>query len=256
MKDLRAQTPEELGHKLKTLRESHGVTLEAIAAKTKISVCTLQALEAGTFSRLPGAVFARMFLRQYLAFLGEEPGSWLATFNFLWQKWESSSQPFPVVTVEEVKPKTWTRWVFGFFLVCLAVAVVFWLEKRESTEVAEIAPTPRALLQQLAPTPPPTPTAPEPPTQPHAPANGLVLATRRDCWVEWAVGGKLLVRQLLPAGQQLTLEVTETGGELLLGDAGAVFLRFRDLELSPPGQDGQVLRLSVPWTTQQQEKTP
>lgn len=256
MKDLRAQGPEEFGRELKALREAHDVSLEAIAAKTKISIHTLQAMEAGAFSRLPGAVFARMFLRQYLGFLGEEPSSWLATFDVLWQKWESSSQPLPVVTVEEVKPKTWARWVVGFFLVCLAAAVVFWLEKSDNSQVAELRPTPRALLQQLAPTPPPTPTPAEPTEKPQAPANGLVLETRRDCWVEWLVGGKPLVRQLLPPGQQLTLEVPETGGELLIGDAGAVFLRFRGLELAPPGRDGQVLRLAVPWTTQGEAQKP
>lgn len=254
MKDLRAQTPEELGHKLKALREARDVTLEAIAARTKISVYTLQAMEAGTFSRLPGAVFARMFLRQYLAFLGEDPGSWLATFDVLWQKWEDSSQPVPAVSVEEVKPKTWVRWVFGFLLVCAAVAVVFWLERRENPQLADIQPTPQAILQRLAPTPPPTPTPPEPGETTGPLANGLVVETHRTCWVEWAVAGKPLVRQLLPAGQRLTLEVPENGGELLLGDAGAVSLRFREHDLSPPGRDGQVLRLAVPWAGKGEEK--
>lgn len=256
MKDLRAQTPEELGRELKALREARSVTLEAIAAKTKISVYTLQALEAGAFSRLPGAVFARMFLRQYLAFLEEEPGPWLATFDFLWRKWEASSQPVPAVSVEEVKPKTWVRWVFGFLLVCAAVAVVFWLEKRENPRVAGIEPTPRALLQQLAPTPPPTPTPQEPSESSDTPANGLVVETRRVCWVEWAVEGKPLLRQLLPAGERLILEVPEKGGELLLGDAGAVFLRLGEHDLSPPGRDGQVLRLAVPWAAKEEGKKP
>lgn len=255
MRNLRAQTPEELGRELKALREARGVTLEAIAAKTKISVYTLQALEAGAFSRLPAAVFARMFLRQYLAFLGEEPGSWLSTFDVLWRKWEASSQPLPTVSVEEVKPNPWVRWVFGFLLVCAAVALVFWLEKRENPRVAGMEPTPRALLQQLAPTPPPTPT-PQETSDSGAPANGLLVETHRACWLEWAVKGKPVVRQLLPAGQRLTLEVPESGGELLLGDAGAVFLRFREHELAPPGRDGQVLRLAVPWRAKEEGKNP
>lgn len=256
MKDLRAQTPEELGRELKALREARGVTLEGIAAKTKISMYTLQALEAGTFSRLPGAVFARMFLRQYLAFLGEEPRAWLANFDVLWRRWEDSSQSVSAVSVEEVKPKTWARWVFGFLLVCAAVALVFWLEKRESRQVVEIEPTPQALLQQLAPTPPPTPSPEEPSEANGTPANSLVVETHRACWVEWAVQGKPVMRQLVPAGERLILEVPESGGELLLGDAGAVFLRFRESELSPPGRDGQVVRLAVPWLSKGGEKSP
>ncbi len=256
MKDLRAQTPEQLGRELKALREARGVTLESIAAKTKISVYTLQSLEAGAFSRLPGAVFARMFLRQYLSFMGEEPEPWVATFDALWRRWEASSQPVPTVSVEEVKPKTWVRWVLGFLLVGAAMAVVFWLQKHENLQVADMEPTPRALLQQLAPTPPPTPTPQEPSGGSGTPASSLLLEARRLCWVEWAAEGKPLLRQLLPAGQRLTLEVPEKGGELLLGDAGAVSLRFREHDLSPPGRDGQVLRLAVPWVAKEKGENP
>lgn len=254
MKDLRAQTAEEFGRALKALREARGVGLETIATKTKISSHTLHALEAGAFSRLPGQVFARMFLRQYLALLGEEPAPWVATFDVLWRKWESSSQPVPVVTVDEVKPRPGMRWAVGFVLVCAALAVVFWLHTRETQE-GNVAPsTPQAVLQQLAPTPPPTP-APEAEASQEQSA-GLVLETTRPCWVEWWPDGKVAFRQLLPAGQRLSVEVPERGGELVLGDAGAVSLRFREAALAPAGRDGQVVRLRVPWVAKEGEAKP
>lgn len=246
MKDLRAQTAEEFGRALQDLREARGVSLEGIAARTKIALHTLQALEAGAFARLPGLVFTRMFLRQYLNLLGEEPASWVATLEALWRRWESSSQPVVVVTVDEVRPRPWVRWVVGFAMVCGALAVVLWLHQRESREIGVVPPTPQSLLQQLAPTPPPTPAPQDHPQQPEDTPRGLVVETTRSCWVEWLVEGKPLVRQLLPGGERLILDVPEAGGELLLGDAGAVSVRFRDLMLAPAGRDGQVVRLRIP----------
>lgn len=246
MKDRNAQTAEEFGRALQALREARGVSLETIAAKTKIAVHTLQALEAGVFARLPGLVFARMFLRQYVALLGEEPDPWVATFDALWRRWESSSQPVVVVSSEDVRPKTWVRWVVGFAIVAGALALVLWLHQKQSLQDAVVAPTPQTILQQLAPTPPPTPAPDAITEEPQGQLSGVILETTRACWVEWSVEGRTLLRQLLSGGQRLTLEVPEGGGELLLGDAGAVAVRFRDRTLAPAGRDGQVLRLRLP----------
>jgi len=47
-----------------------GVPLEEIASATKISVRSLQALEAEEFSKLPGGIFTRSFIRAYAKYLG------------------------------------------------------------------------------------------------------------------------------------------------------------------------------------------
>lgn len=49
-----------------------GVPLEEIAAATKIGIRTLQALEAEEFSKLPGGIFTRSFIRAYARYLGLE----------------------------------------------------------------------------------------------------------------------------------------------------------------------------------------
>lgn len=247
MNDLRARTPEEFGRALQALREARGVSLEAIASKTKISPLVLNALEAGQLARLPGLVFGRMFLRQYLTLLGEEPGPWVTVFEVLWKKWESSSQPLPVVPVEAVKPRAWVRWVLGFLLVGGAIVAVFYLERSQNAPLAGGQPTPRAILEKLAPTPEPAAAVAVVPEVEPQEGSTLLLETTRPCWVEWAPEGGPGLRQLVGAGQRLELRVPEGGGELLLGDAGAVSLRLRDAILAPPGRDGQVLRLRVPW---------
>ncbi len=63
------------GENLRREREMRGVTLEEISAATKISVRFLASIENEEFSRLPGGIFSRSFVRAYARYLGldEDP---------------------------------------------------------------------------------------------------------------------------------------------------------------------------------------
>lgn len=64
---------EPLGIRLKRAREERKLTLRQIAVETKISVSTLEALERGDFSRMPGGIFGRAFVRAYALHVGLDP---------------------------------------------------------------------------------------------------------------------------------------------------------------------------------------
>ncbi|MDO5116532.1 MAG: DUF4115 domain-containing protein, partial [Synergistaceae bacterium] len=59
----------ELGNKLRTLREAQGISLEEGAAATKIQKKYLAAIEAGELDKLPRGPYCRSFLRQYCEYL-------------------------------------------------------------------------------------------------------------------------------------------------------------------------------------------
>ena len=63
----------DIGTELREGRERRGMSLSVLAAATKISVATLQAMERGDFARLPGGVFTRGFLRAYSREVGLDP---------------------------------------------------------------------------------------------------------------------------------------------------------------------------------------
>lgn len=63
----------DLGARLKQARQQRGVTLRDIAITTKISVVALEALERNDYSRLPGGIFSRAFVRAYAIAVGLEP---------------------------------------------------------------------------------------------------------------------------------------------------------------------------------------
>jgi transcriptional regulator with XRE-family HTH domain len=59
-----------LGHRLRDQREHRGVTLDAIAADTKIKASLLAALERGDVTAWPPGIFRRAFLREYATAIG------------------------------------------------------------------------------------------------------------------------------------------------------------------------------------------
>jgi len=63
----------DLGNRLKQAREARGVSLNEIATATKISPVALEALERNDYSRLPGGIFSRSFVRAYALAVGLDP---------------------------------------------------------------------------------------------------------------------------------------------------------------------------------------
>ena len=72
---------DDLGARLRAAREVQGVSLRDIAARTKISVGALEALERNDFSRLPGGIFGRAFVRAYALEIGVDPDAIVSEFQ-------------------------------------------------------------------------------------------------------------------------------------------------------------------------------
>ena len=84
-----------------------GVPLDEIAAATKISIRCLQALEAEEFSKLPGGIFTRSFIRAYAKYLGLNEETVMAEFQVIAPAMEeadlSKLTPSNVKPAEEIK---------------------------------------------------------------------------------------------------------------------------------------------------------
>jgi len=71
---------EDLGAWLRRERERAGVTLEAIATRTKVARTLLEALERNDVSRWPNGIFRRAFVRGYASQIGLDPDYAVALF--------------------------------------------------------------------------------------------------------------------------------------------------------------------------------
>ena len=69
------------GEDLKRERESRGITLEFLAAETRVKLRHLAALEEGEYEALPGGLFRRGIVRAYLTAAGLEEQAWLPRFE-------------------------------------------------------------------------------------------------------------------------------------------------------------------------------
>lgn len=72
---------EPLGAWLRRERETRNVSLEEIADLTRIPMQTLERIEEGRFTELPGEVFVKGFLRAYARSLGVRPDDVLARYG-------------------------------------------------------------------------------------------------------------------------------------------------------------------------------
>jgi cytoskeletal protein RodZ len=66
---------------VKTWRTEQGISLEAIAASTKLGVRVLEAIEAGDFKRLPGGIYNTNYIKQYARAIGFDEANLLAFYH-------------------------------------------------------------------------------------------------------------------------------------------------------------------------------
>ncbi len=78
---------ETFGPVLRAARERHGVTLEDMAAETKLPIEMWADLEENNLSRWPRRVYARSYIRDYAARVGLEPEEVVNDFCRLFPEW-------------------------------------------------------------------------------------------------------------------------------------------------------------------------
>lgn len=257
----------DFGTRLREARERRGVSLRAIAEATKISVAVLEALERNDVSRLPGGIFSRAFVRSYAVEVGLDPEATIQEFvaQFPHDSVTAGHQLTAAVEADSLESDRRMAKAFlqlaGVSVPIVGALLYFGLGMRRvapppadppSVTVPESAPA--AVVTPPAPSlPPPAPPAPAPAvaTPPVAtvdpPAEeGLTigLLARRRCYVSATVDGRKVIEQLLPEGDQRTLEVKR---EMVLtaGDAGAIVLTLNGAPARPLGKANEVVTVRV-----------
>src|SRR3954462_7634635 len=89
---------DDFGGKLRQAREGLGISLRQIAASTKISAASLEALERNDISKLPGGIFSRAFVRSYAVEVGLDPDETVKEFlaRFQGETTQVSAAPAPI----------------------------------------------------------------------------------------------------------------------------------------------------------------
>ncbi|MCC7486127.1 MAG: helix-turn-helix domain-containing protein [Burkholderiales bacterium] len=159
------------GAVLREARESRNLTVADVARQLKLSVNQVEALEAGEFERLPGAVFVRGFVRNYARFLklDAEPLLRAVVARLPHEEPRPAAPPSQDIPFPGPAPRRW-RWVAAALALIVAAMAIY--EFIAGSETA----APPASTGSAAPAPAPSAAAPvhAVPARPAAEAAGPV----------------------------------------------------------------------------------
>jgi cytoskeleton protein RodZ len=110
------------GEHLRREREMRGISLDEIASATRIGTRFLEALESEQWSRLPGGVFNRGFVRAVAHHLGLDGDALVAEYTLATDELPTSSGSATRYPVEE---NNTGRWVAGVLVLVLLAAIGF-----------------------------------------------------------------------------------------------------------------------------------
>lgn len=252
----------DFGSTLRSARERKGISLRHIANATKISMGALESLERSDFSRLPGGIFSRSFVRAYAQEVGLDPDETVA--EFLRETGETFQPPSQVAEEEEQilpvredhgydsPPSLTPKLVKLAFIAIPLVILIVYLSMRNITSEpaapasaagAQPAPAPAASPAETPPAAAETPTGPIADLAPGENMR-LVLEPTGECWVSLTVDGSVVVSRLMNAGERESHEIRE-GAVLQLGDAAAMRFTINGRPSKPIGEAGQVETLRI-----------
>jgi cytoskeletal protein RodZ len=227
-----------VGEKLRAAREQRGLSLEDIAAQTRIPQRHLEAIETAQWDRLPAPTYTVGFAKSYASAIGldrSEIGEQLRE--------EMGGQRFSTSTAEAFEPadpaRTMPKWlVIGAIVAVILLVVVMSALNRRSLEQSDDSAATETAQQQQQPA---AATAAPPPNPAPAAASGpVVLTATAPAWIQVTDGGKSLFSGELAPGQSFTVPATATAPLLKAGKPEALKITVGSQVSPPVGPPGRV----------------
>lgn len=238
-----------VGYTLRQERERQNLAIQDIEEGTSIRASYIEAIEAGEYDKLPGAVYTKGFIKNYAKFLGLDADAMAK--EFAKDLAELSGEPETTDTPEDnkdsapvpekkSKPKTESKSI-GYsiqqedngrsstLLIVAAVVLIAaiagglwsWLSGSEGGDVAQVnPPTQQEQTQPVE----PQPTEPVANANPAPPPSDKVEIQARfndRCWALVTVDGAVVQEGVIEGGQTLSWEGNDNI-TFRLGNAGAV----------------------------------
>jgi transcriptional regulator with XRE-family HTH domain len=244
--------PKAFGEELQRLREGAGLSVEEIAAETKISMSVLQSLEDGDFRFLPQKVFSRNFVLQYASVVGADPDRVAETFDAAWDRFMLASGTHLKIEMDETPFVGAIRWRFWLpVMIAAGILIISALVILKSSApdvqlVGEAGTQPRTRQDDHA--SPATPSLL--PTATEVAIGGdrvsILIRVRPDMesWIHYRDGDGVASGKLLAGGAEERIDLMGPV-KLTVGDADAVVIEVAGVEYEGLGRSGQVVHTEV-----------
>ena len=257
---------------LRVAREARGWSLREVAERLHITEAQVKGLEDGNYAALPGAAFARGFLKNYVRLLDLDPEPLLRTYDA--SNEGSGLRPSKNVLPSNEGPLLDYSRRMLFFSVWIVIAIIvaawwFWsqqqaqsLPSKKVSPAVEMQPTASATVAPSASSVALVPNtvaqnqtvalsqsaAPVAATQSVAIAtnHGLAFQFSADCWVQVKdSSGKTVLAVLGRRGDILRVDSGTPPYHVLVGKVGAVAIRYNNKPVPLPSNALDVARLQI-----------
>lgn len=228
------------GQRLRAAREEKGLSLEDVAAQTRIPRRHLESLENGDWERLPAPTYTTGFAKSYASVVGLDRG------EIYEQLRGEMGGVRPTAAASEVfepadPARTMPKWlVFGAIAAVLVLVLVMsWLNERSFQGTDETAAdSPATATAPEAAAPAPVPAAPA------AVAQGPVAITANEpVWLQvYEKGGARLFEGVLAAGQRYDVPTDATAPMLRTGKPEALRISVGTADAPPVGPAATTVR--------------
>ncbi|HEX5239056.1 MAG TPA: RodZ domain-containing protein [Sphingomicrobium sp.] len=236
-----AETP-TVGQRLRAAREEKGLSLEDIAAQTRIPQRHLESIENAQWENLPAPTYTTGFAKSYAAAVGldrTEIGDQLREEMGGQRFFSSEAQVFEPADPARTMPK----WLVlsAAAAVIVLIVVMSLLNKRALEQPGQPAP---ATVAATAPASRPTAPRPAqaPPSSAATPADNapVVLTATAPAWIQVSDQGKTLFEGMMNPGQSFAVPPTAPAPELKAGKPEALRITVGSAVAPPVGPPGKV----------------
>jgi cytoskeletal protein RodZ len=223
-----------VGQRLKEAREAKGLSVEDVAAQTRIPTRHLTSLEQSDWDKLPAATYSIGFAKNFAGVVGldrNEIGDQLRAEMGDTRFTAVHPEVYEAVDPARTMPKGLVLGALG--LLALVVLGLMWFSNRSMQPDQPVAEAANAAA--------PVETAPAAPPPTAAPAVGpVVLTATAPAWIQITDGGKSLFAGELAAGQTYTVPATATAPLLKAGKPEALRINIGTAVAPQVGPAGKV----------------
>jgi cytoskeletal protein RodZ len=226
-----------VGQSLREAREAKGLSIEEIAATTRIPTRHLKSLEDSEWDKLPAATYSVGFAKNYAVAIGldrDEISERLRAEMGGSRSYTASPEVFETVDPARTMPK---GLVFGALgLLVIVVLGLMWLNNRS------LEPANAPAVSEATGTPSDAPAPAAPAAAPVAAASGpVVLTANEPVWIQVKDGATTLKMGELGAGQSYEVPATAKAPQLTTGKPEALRIAVGTADAPAVGPAGKTV---------------
>lgn len=240
--DDRSQYSRGVGQQLAAERARQKLELSDVAARTRIPLRHLEAIENGAHDGLPALPYSAGFVKSYATMLGLDGQAISRAFRE--QVGEERRAHFEPEAYEPVDPSRVPSRLLA--MIALGVALLLGMGylllrfEGDNSDLAKLAADTVQDVRPVAPAPPP----PAEPAGPVVPTGPITVTATEDVWIKVSErdGGRTYFMDVLGAGQSFTVADDVVDPILRTGRPQALKVLIGGTELPPIGEPDRLVR--------------